>query len=59
MKIIDDHTINLFAAAAGDIEYQRLVCVLKTVAKPANLDTDHPAQHFRDKWHELSKMQSD
>ena len=58
-KIIDDPTIYLVAAAAGDIKYQQLVSALKAAAEPANLDANHPAQHFLEKWHETSTMQLD
>ena len=57
LKINDDPTINLIAAAAKDIVYQQLVCLFKTAAQPADLDANHPAQHFPDKWHELSTGQ--
>ena len=57
LKIIDDPIINLIAAAARDIEYQRLISALKAAANLTDLEDDHPAQHFRDKRHELSTVQ--
>ena len=49
--------INLIASAAGDVEYQRIISALQSGANAADLEEDHPAQHFREKWHELSIMQ--
>ena len=57
LKIIDDPIINLIAAAAGDIKYQRLISALQAAANPTDLEDHHPLQHFRDKWHELSTVQ--
>ena len=57
MKIADDPTINLIASAAGDIEFQRIISALRSGANSADLEDDHPAQHFREKWHELSIVQ--
>ena len=34
LKINDDPTINLITAAAGDIEYQQLICAQKSAAQP-------------------------
>ena len=57
LKIIDDPIINLIAAAAGDIEYQQIISALRRAASPTDLENDHPAQHFRYRWHELSTVQ--
>ena len=56
LMIIDDPTINLITAAAGDIEYQRQISALKAAANPTHLEDNHPAQHFQEKWHKLSTV---
>ena len=57
LKIADDPVKNLIASAAVNIEYQRIISALQSGANTADLEDDQPAQHFREKWHELSIVQ--